>query len=42
MAQVVDLSRKDKNITFFASAVEIYFNDCYDLLNNKAKIPIAG
>jgi len=22
--------------------VEIYFNDAFDLLNNKAKIPIAG
>ena len=24
------------------SACEIYMNDCFDLLNNKAKIPIAG
>lgn len=24
------------------SAVEIYFDDCFDLLNNKVKIPIAG
>ena len=27
---------------FTASAVELYFNDCNDLLNEKAKIPIAG
>lgn len=25
-----------------ASVVEIYFNDAYDLLNNKVVIPIAG
>ena len=24
------------------SACEIYMNDCFDLLNNKVKIPIAG
>ena len=24
------------------SAVEVYFDDCYDLLNNKIKIAIAG
>ena len=24
------------------TAVEVYFDDCYDLLNKKAKIPIAG
>jgi hypothetical protein len=24
------------------SAVEVYFDDCYDLLNNKIKVAIAG
>ena len=24
------------------SAVEVYFDDCYDLLNNKIKVSIAG
>lgn len=32
----------NQNVTFHASAVEVYFDDCFDLLNNKAKIPIAG
>ena len=28
--------------TFHATAVELYFDDCFDLFNKKAKIPIAG
>ena len=32
----------NKNVTFHASAVELYFDDCFDLLNKKYKIPIAG
>ena len=24
------------------SAVEVYFDDCYDLLNNKIKVAVAG
>lgn len=32
----------NSNITFHASAVEVYFDDCFDLLNKKYKIPIAG
>ena len=29
-------------MTLNVQAVEIYFNDCYDLLNNKAKVIISG
>ena len=29
-------------MSLHVQAVEIYFNDCYDLLNNKAKVVIAG
>ena len=32
----------DGSFTLMVSAVEIYFNDCYDLLNKKAKVPIDG
>ncbi|CAK0858766.1 unnamed protein product [Prorocentrum cordatum] len=28
--------------SLFVSAVEIYLEECYDLLNNKVKVPIAG
>ena len=28
--------------TLHISAMEIYFDDCYDLLANKVKVPIAG
>ena len=37
-----DMLKYTDNCTFHASAVEVYFDDCYDLLNKKAKIPIAG
>jgi len=39
---MVKLASQDSNLKFTASAVELYFNDCNDLLNNKSKIPIAG
>ena len=29
-------------MTLHVECVEVYFNDCYDLLNNKAKVIIAG
>ena len=29
-------------MTLHVQAVEIYFNDCFDLLNNKAKVMIKG
>ena len=32
----------NQSVSFHASAVEVYFDDCFDLLNKKAKIPIAG
>lgn len=32
----------DDSLTFTISAVEIYFENCFDLLNNKAKVPIKG
>lgn len=41
-AHMVDLAKDDPSLSFTASAVELYFNDCNDLLNNKATIPIAG
>ena len=30
------------SVTLTVSAIEIYFNECFDLLNNKASIPISG
>ena len=42
MSQMVDVANKDSAYSFKASVVEIYFNDCFDLLNNKGKIPIQG
>ena len=41
-AQMLKLAEQDSSLSFTASAVELYFNDCNDLLNGKAKIPIAG
>ena len=38
----MDVAKKDSAFSFKASVVEIYFNDCFDLLNNKGKIPIQG
>ena len=29
-------------MTLSVQAVEIYFNDCYDLLNNKTRVMIQG
>ena len=29
-------------MTLTVEAVEIYFNDCYDLLNNKTRVTIQG
>ena len=39
---MVNMAQSDSSLNFTVSAVELYFNDCNDLLNNKAKIPIAG
>ena len=39
---MVNLHNENPDLSFTASAVELYFNDCNDLLNGKAKIPIAG
>ena len=33
-------SSQGSNLTI--SVVEIYFDDCFDLLNNKVQVPIAG
>ena len=33
-------SSKGSSLT--VSVVEIYFDDCFDLLNNKVQVPIAG
>jgi hypothetical protein len=38
--QQFDTQLPDFKITI--SAVELYFDDCYDLLNKKIKIPISG
>ena len=32
----------NSDMKLHVSACEIYLNDCYDLLNKKVKIPIAG
>ena len=42
MRQMVDVASKDSAYSFKVSVVEIYFNDCFDLLDNKGKIPIQG
>ena len=42
LKDMLRFSEGNKNFTFHASAVEVYFDDCFDLLNKKAKIPIAG
>ena len=39
---MVILSQKDPSYSFTTSVVELYLNDCNDLLNEKCKIPIAG
>ena len=39
---MVKLAQADPSYKFSASAIELYLNDCNDLLNSKAKIPIAG
>jgi hypothetical protein len=36
------IQNKTANTTITLSAVEIYFDDCFDLLNNKVQIPISG
>jgi kinesin family protein 11 len=41
-AHMVNLAQQDSSLKFTASAIELYFNDCNDLLNEKKKIPIAG
>lgn len=40
--EMLRIAANNQELTFHASAVEVYFDDCFDLLNNKAKIPIAG
>ena len=39
---MVNLASKDSSYSFTTSVVELYLNDCNDLLNEKAKVPIAG
>ena len=41
MASSLD-TLQDPNVTLNVSAIEIYLNKCYDLLNNNAKVPISG
>ena len=36
------MESKNENTTLHLSAIEVYFDDCFDLLSNKIKIPIAG
>lgn len=36
------LQNKDANSTIHVSALEVYFDDCYDLLQNKVQIAISG
>ena len=36
------VSQRDPSCQFSVSALEIYFNDCYDLLNNKTPIAVSG
>ena len=38
--QIIFSQSKDSQLSM--SAVEVYFDDCYDLLNNKIKVSIAG
>ena len=40
--QILTIASSDSSLSFTVSAVELYFNDCLDLLNGKAKIPIEG
>jgi hypothetical protein len=40
--QILMCASSDSSLSFTVSAVELYFNDCLDLLNEKAKIPIEG
>ena len=36
------VNSNDGSSTLHLSALEVYFDDCYDLLANKVKVPIAG
>lgn len=36
------IEQMNENTTLHLSAIEVYFDDCFDLLANKIKIPIAG
>lgn len=36
------VSQRDPSCQFSVAALEIYFNDCYDLLNNKTHIAVSG
>ena len=36
------LCQCEENTTLHISALEVYFDDCFDLLDNKVKVPIAG
>ena len=42
MSQAVEKAQNDESYNFSVSAVEIYFQDGYDLLNKKAKVQISG
>jgi hypothetical protein len=35
-------SQNNGSSTLHVSALEVYFDDCYDLLANKIKVPIKG
>jgi hypothetical protein len=42
--RVIDmlLQQKDESTTIHVSALEVYFDDCFDLLQNKIQIQISG
>ena len=40
MANIIKMNSGSS--TYHLSALEVYFDDCYDLLSNKVKVPIAG
>lgn len=42
LSNMLTHSESDSSMKLRASAVELYFNDCNDLLNGKAKVPIVG